>query len=131
MLLNIPKPNHIYVMQLSERAHVKWIITCLLIAYVTVAMYVHYICTSLDNILLTSKIVSFKSNTASTYTNRTASVDSVRHAYPRYLIESKHMLNQTIPNHDSSHKTGMPTWFECWHGFQTSPMLVYRGFPRS
>ena len=30
------------------------------------------------------------------------------------------MLNQTILNHDSSHKTDVPAYFECRHGFQTS-----------
>ena len=58
------------------------------------------------------------------YTNRITRADSVRHAQSRYLIESKHVLNQAIPNHDSSHKTGVPARFEYRHGFQTYILLV-------
>ena len=47
----------------------------------------------------------------SVYTNRITLADSVWHAQSQYLIQSKHVLNQAILNHDRSHKTGVPVRF--------------------
>ena len=40
---------------------------------------------------------------------------------------SIYVLNETILNHVSSHKTGMPTQFHYQHGFQTSLSALTMG----
>ena len=76
------------------------------------------------HLLQITSLIEFLGFLYCVYTNHITRADSVRHAQSRYLIESKHVLNQAIPNHDSSHKSGVPARFEYWHGFQTYLLFV-------